>query len=82
MYDLGVESPRPTSFRFSEDELELLDAQAAWLLERHGLNYNRTAVIRNMMRLIKPPAPDSAAGLGPGAARFRRAHATIFGTDT
>jgi hypothetical protein len=65
----------PTSFRFSPEELELLDAQAAYLLERHGLNYNRTAVIRNMMRVMKPPVDQ----LGPAARRYREAYSTIFG---
>lgn len=64
----------PTSFRLSPDELELLNAQAAWLFERHGLNFDRTAVIRNMMRLAKPPDANT-----PAARRFREAYTTIFG---
>lgn len=70
-----ISGARPTSFRLTHAELELLDAQAAFLLERHGLNYNRTAVIRNMMRAAKPPAD----ALGPAAVRFRSAYATMFG---
>lgn len=73
---------QPTSFRFTADELELLDAQAAYLHERHGLNFNRTAAIRNMLRLVKPPEPGTPNGIGPAAARFRRAYTTIFGAET
>lgn len=69
---------QPTSFRFSPEELELLDAQAAYAYERHGVRVNRTAAIRNMMRLTKPPQP-GPGGLGPGARRFRSAYTTIFG---
>lgn len=65
-----------TSFRLSPDELELLDAQAQYLLERHGLKYNRTDVIRNMMRAVKPPTDGVG---GDGARRFREAYSTIFG---
>lgn len=72
----------PTSFRFSPDELELLDALAAYLTERRGIAYNRTAAIRDMLRRNKPPAADEPGGLGPGALRLRGAYATIFGAET
>lgn len=73
---------KSTSFRLSAEELELLDAQAAYLLERHGLRYNRTAVIRNMMRVVKPPTQEGPQGLGPAARRWRSAYETMFGGPT
>lgn len=72
---------QPTSFRFSPDELELLDATAAYMLERHGMNHNRTSVIRELLRRSKPPTAEQTGGLGPAAVRYRRAYSTIFGGE-
>ena len=70
---------QPTSMRFSPEELELLDAHAAYLQERHGVNHNRTSLIRDMLRRSKPPTSETTGGLGPAARRFRNAWTTIFG---
>jgi hypothetical protein len=58
--------------RFTEDELELLDATAEYLLEKNKVNYSRTAVVRWLLGRAQPP--DS---LGP-AARYRLAYKRVF----
>lgn len=68
-----------TSMRFSPEELELLEARAAFMSESLGVKHNRTSTIRDLMRRDRPPLPTDEGGLGPQAARFRRAWTTIFG---
>jgi hypothetical protein len=64
----------PTSIRLTEDERELLDAFAAYMSVKRGINLNRTQAIKHLMRKAQPPTE-----AGPEAARFRRAYSIVFG---
>lgn len=65
---------KPTSFRFSDDELELLDAIAAHLTARWGMGFNRSDAIRHLMHRVAPPD-----GAGENQIRWRAAHKKVFG---
>ena len=73
---MSLPGPHPTSIRLTADELELLDAYAAWMHDRHGINVNRTGAIKSMIKRLKPPDDPTPAG-----ARFRRAHSAVFGRN-
>ena len=67
-------SPRPTTFRFTEDELELIDAAAEYKSHTTGLRHSRADLLRTLLRRAEPPKD-----LEPGSARWRRAYDRVFG---
>jgi hypothetical protein len=68
-----------TSFRYSPDEAELLDAWAAYLKSHnpHLIRGTHSDALRHLMKRAKPPD-----GPGEVEARLRRAYSTIFGSPT
>lgn len=64
-----------TSIRLTEDERALLDAFAAYMSVKHGVNLNRTQAIKQLMRRARPPDSETT----PEAAAFRNAYSTVFG---
>lgn len=69
-------SRRTTSFRYSEDEKELLDAWAAYLKASapHLVGGTHSDAIRHLMKKAGAPA-----AVGEEPARVRRAYTTLFG---
>jgi hypothetical protein len=65
-----------TSFRYSPDESELLDAWAAYLKAQspHLIRGTHSDAIRHLMKRAVPPAK-----LGETENRVRNAYTTIFG---
>lgn len=51
-----TERRHPTSLRFTHDELELLDAWAAYLGKRRARRVSRTEVVATLLRRAKEPA--------------------------
>lgn len=68
-----MSSRQPTSFRFTTDELELIDAHAHFLSVETGVPHSRSDVIRATFKKMEPPE-----GAGEHRARFRRAYSTVF----
>lgn len=67
---------KPTSIRFTADELELIEAAAEALTISRGVPHSRTDVVKVAMKRLKPPDD-----LGPHLARWRRAYAVVFRGD-
>jgi hypothetical protein len=65
---------QPTSFRFTDDELALLDAWADFLHSQGSGPKSRTAVVRRLLRKMTPPT-----NAGEKAARVRVLHRQLFG---
>lgn len=67
---------RTTSFRYSADEAELLDAWAAYLkaASPHLIRGTHSDALRHLMKRSGPPT-----ATGEHEARIRRAHSTLFG---
>lgn len=65
---------QPTSFRFTADELELIDALVAHLDHRTGIPHSRSDAIRSLLKRATPPD-----GQGSVEARLRRAYSGVFG---
>lgn len=62
------------SFRFSPEELELLDSWVVWRSALEGRRLSRVGLIRELLRVQKIPQGDAA-----GAKRLRDAHQAVFG---
>lgn len=73
-----MEARKTTSFRYSADEAELLDAWAAYLKSAnpHIVRGTHSDALRHLMKRAKPPDKP-----GEAEARVRRAYTTIFGAD-
>lgn len=63
---------KPTTVRFSADDLELIDAMAEHL-SRSGVRHSRTDVLRVLLRKAQP---------ADNAARWQRAYSVVFGQQT
>ena len=67
-------SNKTTSMRFSNEELELLDAIANIQHRNHGLRFSRTDVIRHLLKRAQPSnEPDILH------AEHRRTYKKVFG---
>lgn len=64
---------KPTTVRFTDTELELIDA-AARHLSLSGVKHSRTDVLRVLLRQATPPAGDTDT-----AKQWRRAHRAVYG---
>lgn len=65
--------PKPTTFRFEDDFLEVLDALAAWLHETTGMNTSRADAVRHSVKALGRPG-----GGGHAQAEYRRLHRKAF----
>lgn len=67
---------KPTTVRFSPDELELIDAAADALSVDSGFKVSRSDLLRRALKLMKPPDK-----LTEKHARWRRAYTTVFRSE-
>lgn len=64
----------PTSMRFNENEVALLNAWAAYLSATTGIGHSRTDVILRLLSRVPPPDDHTAV-----ANDLRLAYTAIFG---
>lgn len=64
---------RSSSFRFTEDEWELIDAVRDQLAARRYTRSSRADVLRLALQRLKPPDDQT-----PEASRWRRAYSAVF----
>lgn len=73
------------SFRFTDDEIALLDAAAAYYKATTGVPHSRSDVLRRTLRETCPPVVPRTATPEAGTAElveWRRRYSTVFGAQT
>jgi hypothetical protein len=69
-------STQPVSVRFTDAEIELLDAARATMKASRGFDHSRADVLRTALKKVLPPD-----GRGPEVERWRRAYSAVFSKD-